>query len=152
MKKQILLTTSILILTFCLIGAVSAADDADTILPDSSPETLTEDDVTISGIVEKCSTGEPFNGATITIATEDESKNTTTDSEGKYSINIKTSTSNLQVTATAPGHNPAVQNIALTSGANIYTATSSWEWTMYTYPPQEATPPETGHQETPTKP
>ncbi|HII84266.1 MAG TPA: DUF11 domain-containing protein [Methanobacterium subterraneum] len=143
MKKQILFTFTILVLAVCLIGAASA-EAVDENVPSISENTINDTtntiaetekstpDVTITGEVQKCSDGEPFPGVTVTVTSSEETISTTTTADGTYSLNFKSSLTNFQVTASAPGHQPSIQEVTVLPGDNIYLGTANFKLGMDT--------------------
>ena len=144
MKKQILFTFTILVLAVCLIGAVSAeaTDENDSSISENTindtTTTIVETekstpDVTITGEVQKCSDGEPFPGVTVTVTSSEETISTTTNADGTYSLNFKSSLTNFKVTASATGHQTSTQEVHVLPGEdNIYQGTANFKLGMDT--------------------
>lgn len=144
MKKQILFTFTILILAVCLIGAVSAEavdENVSSISENTINDTTTTiaetekstPDVTITGEVQKCSDGTPFPGVTVTATSSGETISTTTNAAGTYLLYFKSSSTNFQVTASAPGHQPSTQEVTVLPGEdNVYHGTANFKLGMDT--------------------
>jgi len=119
-KKLIKLTIALAFILIC-IGTVSAATADENITISDTPVLETEEtlqDVSISGKVEKCSDGNPFPGVTVTTTSSGETISTTTNTAGTYSLKFKSSSTNFQVTASAPGHQPSTQEVTVLPGEN----------------------------------
>jgi len=137
-NKLIKLTLALAFILIC-IGTVSAAtaDENITISAvNDTPDLETQEtlqDVSISGKVEKCSDGNPFPGVTVTTTSSGETISTTTNAAGTYSLNFKSSSTNFQVTASAPGHQPSTQEVTVLPGEdNIYRDTADFKLGMDT--------------------
>lgn len=138
-NKLITLTLALAFILIC-IGTVSAATADENITisgaVNDTPVLETEEtlqDVSISGKVEKCSDGNPFPGVTVTATSSGETISTTTNEAGTYSLNFKSSSTNFQVTASAPGHQPSTQEVTVLPGEdNIYQDTADFKLGMDT--------------------
>jgi uncharacterized repeat protein (TIGR01451 family) len=134
-KKIIKLTFALAFILIC-IGTVSAATADENITISDTPVIETEEtlqDVSISGKVEKCSDGNPFPGVTVTTTSSGETISTTTNAAGTYLLNFKSSSTNFQVTASAPGHQPSTQEVTVLPGEdNIYRDTADFKLGMDT--------------------
>ncbi|GAB4315475.1 MAG: hypothetical protein Kow0019_15630 [Methanobacteriaceae archaeon] len=121
MNKKIILTITVLFLAVCFAGPVSAEtvdDNQETVSQETSenvePVDEQADNVTITGEVLKCSDGLPFNGVTVTASANGETlASTITGENGRYRLNLITTSTNLLVTATATGHNPVSKELVI---------------------------------------
>lgn len=134
-NRLIKLTLALAFILICM-GTVSAATADEDITISETPVLETEEtlnDVIISGNVEKCSDGNPFSGVTVTATSSGETISTTTNAAGTYSLNFKSSSTNFQVTASAPGHQSSTQEVTVLPGEdNIYRDTTNFKLGMDT--------------------
>jgi conserved repeat domain len=124
-KQAILLTlTLILILFACnVVSAAATSNNSTTQLSTNNSTTATMNSapskVVISGKVLKCSDGTPFSGVTVTVSKGGTKlANTTTSSDGTYTLSFFSSDAVFNVTASYPGHFPSSQEVNVTSSSN----------------------------------
>jgi len=119
------------VFVLAIIGAVAAENSTDTSsdISDLEPvDTKESSDVTISGLVKRCSDGTPFSGVTVTVSGDGENiASTTSNGEGYYSLNFNHNLESYHVTATASGHKISSQQVTVnTDSENRKTATADF--------------------------
>lgn len=113
-RKQIAITVITLLFGLLACTAVSAAESNDT----SNPQIQTAN-ITITGYVETCSNGDPFQGVTITAKKDSEIlASTTTKEDGTYSLNFHSVDRVFNVTARYPDHNPSSKYVTVTQNSD----------------------------------
>jgi len=107
------------------MGAVSAAEVNTTVDSPSSNELVL---IEISGQVEQCSDGEPFQGATVTVSDNgSQVASTTTGADGTYSTSFQSMNRVFTVTANANGHQPSTKTVTANNNQGTYTGTANFQ-------------------------
>ncbi|MBI5458969.1 carboxypeptidase regulatory-like domain-containing protein [Methanobacterium sp.] len=123
-NKKIIIPLFFILLVLCM-GAVSAADvnTSDNSADSASNELAL---IKISGQVEQCSDGEPFQGATVTVHDNGtQVASTTTGADGTYSTSFQSVNRVFTVTASANGHKPSTQIVTVNNNQETYTGTAN---------------------------
>ncbi|MCC7563452.1 MAG: carboxypeptidase regulatory-like domain-containing protein, partial [Methanobacterium sp.] len=129
-KKQ---TTEKIIISLIFIlaivlgtGAVSASD----VNTGDNPQNSASSDelvlIEITGQVEQCSDGEPFQGASVTVSDNGtQIASTTTSADGTYNVSFQSMKRVFTVTASANGHKPSAQTVTI-NNQETYTCTANF--------------------------
>ncbi|WP_048192907.1 beta strand repeat-containing protein, partial [Methanobacterium veterum] len=87
----------------------------------TSKNTTQLKNITITWKVERCNSGGPFSGVTITVKNNGTTlASTTTKKDGTYTVNFQSIYTLFQVTASSTGHNPSTKNITVSSNGSYY--------------------------------
>ena len=125
-RTNIKIIISLLFLLLVLgMGAVSASEVNTTLDSASSNELVL---IEISGQVEQCSDGEPFQGATVTVHDNGtQVASTTTGADGTYTTSFQSMNRVFTVTASANGHQPSTQTVTVNNNQGTYTGTANFQ-------------------------
>lgn len=125
-KKIIISLMFILAIALCM-GAVSASDVN---IGDNPLDSASSDEmvlIEISGQVEQCSDGEPFQGATVTVSDNGtQIASTTTSADGTYNVSFQSMKRVFTVTASANGHKPSTKTVSVNNNQETYTGTANF--------------------------
>lgn len=126
-NKKIIISLMFILAIALGMGAVSASDvnTGDNPLDSASSDELVL--IEISGQVEQCSDGEPFQGATVTVSDNGtQIASTTTSADGTYNVSFQSMKRVFTVTASANGHKPSTKTVSVNNNQETYTGTANF--------------------------
>ena len=127
-NKKIIIPLLFILVLILGIGAVSASDvnTGDNLLNSASSDEVVL--IEISGQVEQCSNGEPFQGVSVTVHDNGtQVASTTTSADGTYITNFQSLNRVFTVTASANGHKPSTQTVTVNKNQETYTGTANFQ-------------------------
>jgi hypothetical protein len=106
------------IVTTCCTVSAAAVNDNDTQLSANTSTAPVNTSVVISGTVKRCSNGDNFQGVTVTAFKNGvKLASTTTNADGKYTLNFQSADKVFTVTASYPGHKSSSKTITVNNNS-----------------------------------